>query len=255
MISINELKHIAALKNKKFREAEGKFIVEGVKSVEEGVKSHFLCELILYRNDAKDNAEDIIKIAALKGIRTEELKNKEFERLSDTVNPQGVSGVFRVPKQKKVNTNSALLIYLDRINDPGNLGTILRTADWFGFREVLLSPGCADVFNPKVVRSSMGSLFRCNFRFPCGTQELAELKRAGYALLTTQVEGKDLEDIVPEGKTIIVFSNESRGVLHELEVLADGKIAISGAPGAESLNVAVAAGIVLNKFFQTGNKR
>lgn len=252
MLSANELKHLSALKVKKYREETRLFIAEGVKQVDEGIRSNYHCDLIVFRSDARDDIRETLHIAAKKSIRCEEVKAKELERLADTVHTQGVIGYFRMPQTRAVDTNSPVLIYLDRINDPGNLGTIIRTADWFGFRDILLSPGCVEVFNPKVVRASMGSVFRGAFHQEVEVDELAGLKKAGYSIVTTELEGGDLGKYKPTGKTIVILSSESHGVLPELASLADGRVKIPGVKGAESLNVAVAAGIILHKLFETG---
>lgn len=252
MLSANELKHLSALKVKKYREETRLFIAEGVKQVDEGVRSRYQCDLIVFRPDARDEIRDILNIASKKGIKCEEVKAKELERLSDTVNTQGVIGYFRMPHLSAVDCNLPVLVYLDRINDPGNLGTIIRTADWFGFRDILLSPGCVDVFNPKVVRASMGSIFRGVFHPETGIELLTRLKKEGYSVITTELEGTDLKRYRPAGKSIIVLSSESHGVLPELASLADARVKIPGVKGAESLNVAVAAGIILHKLFETG---
>ncbi len=252
MLSANELKHLSALKVKKYREDTRLFMAEGVKQVDEGVRSRYHCDLIVFRPDARDEIRDILNIASRKGIRCEEVKARELERLSDTVNTQGVIGYFRMPHRAAIDTTSPVLVYLDRINDPGNMGTIIRTADWFGFREILLSPGCVDVYNPKVVRASMGSIFRGAFHQEAGIEELAALKKEGYPVITTELDGTGLKKYQPFEKTIIVLSSESHGVLPELASLADGRVKIPGVKGAESLNVAVAAGIILHKLFETG---
>lgn len=252
MLSANELKHLSALKVKKYREETRLFMAEGVKQVDEGIRSRYHCDLIVYRPDAADEINETLRIASKKGVRCEEVKAKELERLADTVHTQGVIGYFRMPQTPAVDTTSPVLIYLDRINDPGNLGTMIRTADWFGFRDILLSPGCVEVFNPKVVRASMGSVFRGAFHQEVEAGELHELKKAGYSVVTTELEGSDLKKFKPADRTIVVLSSESHGVLPELASLADRRVMIPGVKGAESLNVAVAAGIILHKLFETG---
>ncbi len=252
MLSANELKHLSALKVKKYREETRLFMAEGVKQVDEGIRSRYHCDLIVYRPDAADEINETLRIASKKGIRCEEVKAKELERLADTVHSQGVIGYFRMPQTAAIDTTSPVLIYLDRINDPGNLGTMIRTADWFGFRDILLSPGCVEVFNPKVVRASMGSVFRGAFHQEAGIEDLVRLKKTGYSVVTTELGGSDLKKFKPADRTIVVLSSESHGVLPELASLADRRVMIPGVKGAESLNVAVAAGIILHKLFETG---
>lgn len=253
MVTANEIKIFSSLKVKKYREEFNLFIVEGYKQVSEGLASGVKCEIVIYEHDAFHEISDIISQAMKLGVRHEAVKRAEINKMSDTINSQGVVAVFRVPTPQKTDKTAPVIVYLDRIADPGNMGTILRTADWFGFREILLSPGCVDIYNPKVVRSSMGSIFRGSFHPESDERMLVTLKEAGYKIVTSQLNGKDIRNFIPAPKTVIVLSNESHGVLPGLASIADHAIKIPGEPGAESLNVAVAAGIILNKFFETGN--
>lgn len=253
MLTANEIKIYSSLKVKKYRDDFNKFIVEGYKQVSEGLASGLKCEIVIYHHEIFYEISDIISQAMKKGVRYEAVKSSELHRMSDTINSQGLVAVFRVPTPIKTDKTAPVIVYLDRISDPGNMGTILRTADWFGFREILLSTGCVDIYNPKTVRSTMGSIFRGSFHHECDEKNLKILKEAGYRIVTTQLNGKELKKYSPSPKTVIVLSNESHGVLPGLASIADDTIKIPGVPGAESLNVAVAAGIILNKFFETGN--
>ncbi|MCC6636772.1 MAG: RNA methyltransferase [Ignavibacteriaceae bacterium] len=255
MLGVNELKLFASIRIKKFRDEKGIFLVEGMKQVEEGILSRRKCELIVFRTEDGDNFDEVLALARHKGIRCEAVKNREFEKLADTVHAQGILGYFRMPEKEILDRTSTPLIYLDRINDPGNMGTIIRTADWFGFRQILLSPGCVDVYNPKVVRAAMGSNFRMAFHEGVTELDLKGICESGYSIVTTELDGKNLEDFKPMGKIIIVLSNESHGVLPGLASIADVRIKIPGEKGAESLNVAVAAGIIFHKLFETGSKK
>lgn len=254
MLGVNELKLFASIRIKKFRDEKGLFLVEGMKQVEEGIRSRRKCELIVFRSESFDHFDEVLALAKRKGIRCEGVKNKEFEKLADTVHAQGILGYFRMPEREILDRTSTPLIYLDRITDPGNMGTIIRTADWFGFRQILLSPGCVDVYNPKVIRAAMGSNFRMAFHEGVTELDLKGVRDSGYSIITTELEGKNLEEFRPEGKFVIVLSNESHGVLPGLASIADLRIKIPGEKGAESLNVAVAAGIIFHKLFETGSK-
>ena len=253
MLTANEIKIYSSLKVKKYRDDFNLFIVEGYKQVSEGLASGVKCEIVIYQHEIFHEISDIISQTMKLGVRHEAVKSSELHKMSDTINSQGIVAVFRVPVPKKTDKTVPVIVYLDRIADPGNMGTILRTADWFGYREILLSPGCVDIYNPKVVRSSMGSIFRGSFHPESDERMLVTLKEAGYKIVTSQLNGKDIRDFIPSPKTVIVLSNESHGVLPGLASIADNAIKIPGVPGAESLNVAVAAGIILNKFFETGN--
>ncbi|KAA0238075.1 MAG: RNA methyltransferase [Chlorobiota bacterium] len=165
MISKNELQYYSSLLTKKHRKSEKKFIVEGKKSVSEGLNSSYNCEIIFITHKFADEDDDVI--SELSNVRTKiiSLKQKEFEKISDTKTPQGIAAVFAKSELEfspELLSNEKLIVMLDNISDPGNLGTILRTCDWFGVKNILLSDNIVDFTNPKVIRSSMGSVFHVN---------------------------------------------------------------------------------------------
>jgi TrmH family RNA methyltransferase len=250
MLSTNEFQRLTSIKVRKYRELHRLFLVEGIKQVSEGINSRIKCEIIVISTKVINTFSEILRLAKESNVRCEALNEKDFERISETVKSQGIIGFFRIPKDSGVNFTSNNLIYLDRINDPGNMGTIIRTADWFGYRNILISPGCVDIYNPKVVRSTMGSIFRMNFQQEVTVDELKLLRREGYRILTTELSGKSLNSILFGKKNVVIMSSESHGVLPELSAISDGSIKILGEEGAESLNVGVAMGIILNKIFE-----
>lgn len=250
MISINDLKYYSSLLIKKYRIEEEKFIVEGIKTVEEGLRSNFNCEVVFTTAAFAESNLDKIKLLRKDGAKIQQLKSSEFERISDTKTPQGIAAVFlkAKPSIKLIDIKTGKLIFLDNISDPGNLGTILRTCDWFGFETILLGKECAEYLNPKVVRASMGSIFHLNIYDCILEKNLVDLKRKEYQILCSDIQGNDFLKFRFEKKSIVVFSNESFGPSQEIKNLADDFITIPSKGKAESLNVAAAAAIILARF-------
>ena len=247
MITKNELKYFASLNQKKFRRLEKKFLAEGVKIVYEGISSGFPCEIVLATNDFIIGNDELINVIKHRYIRLEEIKNQDFEKISDTKSPQGIAAVFEALETKFEQdkfTKGNIIVYLDNISDPGNAGTILRTCDWFGVKSVLLSRNSADYLNPKVIRSSMGSIFHLNI-LENADKYLQLLKEKGFKIISSDLNGKNIFKFNQPGKVVLVLSNESSGPSPEILRMAEEKITIPGKGKAESLNVASAAAIIL----------
>jgi TrmH family RNA methyltransferase len=179
MLSLKEIKQLASLKQKKFREQENRFLIEGFHLIEECLSSSFHLEKILLREDVD------LKKFKLSGRKLPEiikLPKSQFKKLQETDNSQGIIGVVKIPEQKTVkNTKGNLIIALDRINDPGNLGTILRTSYWFGIDKILLGENSADIYNSKTIRSSQGAVFHLNLQLNVKlSEELLIYYQSGY---------------------------------------------------------------------------
>ena len=249
MISKSELKYFASLNQKKFRKNENKFIVEGINSVEEGLKSKFKCEVIFYTKDFSKVYPEVFDTIENSSVEKILLKNSEFLKISDTKNPQGIAAVFQIPKKEKLaNPNDTLIVYVDNVNDPGNLGTIIRTCDWFGVNTILLSKDSAEYTNPKVVRSSAGSIFHLKIHDDVSVENLKELRKKNYKIFCSDLNGENIYTIIKPEKYVLIFSNEAHGPSREILKIADKNISIPKAGNAESLNVAVAAGIILSQL-------
>lgn len=251
MISKNEIKYFASLKEKKYRHQENKFLTEGEKIVHEGILAKFPCQIVLMTNEFHSNKSDLVDLIKQRQIRLEIIKNQEFEKLSDTRSPQGVAAVFEIKKKKfsiKEFENQNVVVYLDNISDPGNVGTILRTCDWFGVKNVLISKISAEYLNPKVIRSSMGAVFHLNIFDHFGFEELSILKQNGYKFFCSDLKGINVFSMVKPARSLLVFSNESAGPSEDILKFTDEKLTIPGKGKAESLNVASAAAIILAQF-------
>ena len=246
-ITKNELKYYSSLLLKKFRDEENKFIVEGKKVVEEGLKSDFELERLFVTNKFQEENPSYLNKLILNQIQFTELKNQDFNKLIDTKSPQGIVAVFNKPKlNSKENNSENLIICLDNISDPGNVGSIIRNCDWFGIKEIILSEKCADVFNPKTIRASMGSIFHLNFYENKKLKStLQKLKSDGYKILCSDLEGKNIFEFKSHQNLVIIFSNEANGPSEEVLKFADEKITIPKLGKAESLNVASASAVIL----------
>jgi TrmH family RNA methyltransferase len=248
MITKRELQYYSSLLSKKQRQAESKFIVEGKKSVLEGLNSSYKCEIVFVTNKFTEENENSILQLSKKKNRIETLKQKDFQQITDTETPQGIAAVFIKPKlvpSKSFFTDDKIIVMLENISDPGNLGTIIRNCDWFGVKNILLSESIVDYTNPKVIRSSMGSAFHLNLLEDVKPNLLNDLKGKGFEILCADTEGEDIFTYQSEKKKILILSSESHGPTKEIEKLSDKKICIPKIGQAESLNVASASAVIL----------
>lgn len=248
MITHSELQNYSSLRQKKHRKVENKFIVEGKNSVFEGLNSNYICEILFMTNKFISNNELEIAEKTKNIAKAVTLKQKEFEKLSDTETPQGIAAVFAKPNLKfSIDSigNEKLIVILDNISDPGNLGTIIRNCDWFGVKNILLSENIVDYTNPKVIRSSMGSIFHVNIYENISNSILKDLKSSGYEILCADLKGESIFSYKSRKKKILVLSSESHGPSEEIKEISDKKICIPKIGNAESLNVASASAILL----------
>jgi len=248
MISKSELQYYSSLLSKKYRTAERKFLVEGKKSVLEGLESRYKCEGIFVTDKfSEENAEIVTGISSTKH-KIIILKQKEFQKISDTETPQGIAAVFLKPKLNISDAsleNDNIIVMLDNISDPGNLGTIIRNCDWFGIKNILLSENIVDYTNPKVIRSSMGSVFHVNLFENINASKLDKMKIGGFEILCADMEGDNVFTYRSDKKKILVLSSEAHGPSTEIEKISDKKICIPRIGKAESLNVASASAVLL----------
>lgn len=246
MLTKADLKYYSGLLQKKNRKAEKKFLAEGKRLCEEGFKSNYNCEIIFYTDEFNEAEPSFL--SSYRKVRSEKLKPAEFNKLSDTKNPQGIAACFSIP-QSQIKFSSNLIVALEGISDPGNVGTILRTCDWFGIKEVILSEECAEIYNPKTLRASMGAIFYLNISESNNfIDELKILKSKNYKIITSDMEGKNFEEFAFPQKSIITFSNEAHGPSKDLLKITDEIITIPKFGSIESLNVASAAAVVISKL-------
>jgi TrmH family RNA methyltransferase len=248
MISKKELQYYSSLLTKKNRQAENKFIVEGKKAVLEGLNSSYKCEVVIVTNKFSEENDDTIAGIIKMKKKIETLKQKDFLKIADTETPQGIAAVFVKPKQSFSQasiSDDKIIVMLDNISDPGNLGTIFRNCDWFGIKNILLSENIVDYTNPKVIRSSMGSVFHVNLFEDVKPNMLNDLKGKNFEIICADTEGENVFTYRSDKKKILILSSESHGPSKEIEKISDKKIRIPKIGSAESLNVASASAVLL----------
>lgn len=230
------IKHIKSLSQKKYRDECHEFIIEGIKLVKEALQENLNIKKIIICEELFNEKIDFENI--------EYVDEKVFKYISETETPQGILAV--VEQRENKNEEGDVIFALDNVQDPGNLGTIIRTLDCAGINSLILSGGCADLYNSKVVRSTMGAIFRVNItRYKEFTQKLSELKEKGYKLIVTSLQtDKYIYDLNLKEKSVIIIGNESKGVSDEVMQLADVKTKIPMIGKTESLNAGVAASII-----------
>ena len=242
------VKAAAELKQKKYRTQNGLYLAEGLRTAVEAV-AYKAVETLFYVATDDDRTMRLLEDAAMQNIKLVCVNENVMKKIADTETPQGIIAVCKM-RQSKLETllaSGKMLLVLDRVGDPGNIGTMLRTADAAGIGGLVLLKGCADIYAPKTVRSSMGSLFHIPVLSGVSEQEfVSAAKKAGYDLLVTCLDGADnLYKADLSGRIAFVMGNEAGGVSETLLEKADKRVYIPMAGRAESLNVAMAAGIVM----------
>jgi len=239
MITKNTIKQIAALRQQKFRKELGLFVVEGRKMVEELLHSNFKTES-LYATEAFLNDYPSFTSAEI-------VSEMQMEQMSGQDTPPGILAVVRIPEQGEVEPKSRLVLALDGIANPGNMGTLIRTAEWFGISDVVCSNDCVELWNPKVVQATMGSLFRVKVWKTNLATFLTKSKSQGKAIYGALLDGENLFGMKERPEGILVIGSESHGIRTEVLPCITHPITIPRVGGSmtESLNAAVAGAILM----------
>ena len=293
----NEIvKEIRKLKEKKYR--KNKFIVEGIKMLEEAISENASIDLIviregmdlsnlisniLYKNDADSGVKSKNIIDAISKIKSITVTEKVFNTLTDVVSPQGVLAVINKNKKStelesdtkeevilndkdanvkkidivnnKINMSADYIIALDGIQDPGNLGTIIRTADSANLKQIIVSKNTVDAYSPKVIRSTMGAIYRVNVIEVENLEwTLKDLQKDGFKVVVTSLDTNNSIYDISYNKSIVVIGNEANGVSKEVQELANERVKIPMLGKTESLNAAVATGIMIYEYVRRKNE-
>lgn len=245
------VKHIKKLKDKKYRDESNEYVIEGIKLIKEAIQENANIKQIIICEDCEDSGvipKDLMyEIAKYECVY---VTRKIFNILTEVINPQGlIAIVSKNTEEKQINYTEELIVALDDIQDPGNLGTILRTVDSIGLTQILVSKGTADAFNPKVVRSTMGAIFRVKI-IECEDleQTLKEVKKHKFEIVVTSLQTEESFYDIEYNNKVIVIGNEANGVKKEIQDLADKRVKIPMLGKTESLNAAVATGIMLYEY-------
>ncbi|MCM8569037.1 RNA methyltransferase [Gramella jeungdoensis] len=238
MVSKNQIKLIKSLSQKKFRNKYGLFVVEGLKGVREFINSD-------YELNSLYTTGEIFNVP---GELSDKIKEKDLRKISFLKTPQQALAVFTIPQQKNINLNGLVLV-LDGVRDPGNLGTIIRLCDWFGIESIVCSEDTVDCYNPKVVQASMGSLTRVNVSYT----DLKDffLNNRNVPVYGAMLDGENIYSSNLPDSAFIVMGNEANGVSEEVKKLLTREINIpqfGQDQNTESLNVATATAIILSEF-------
>jgi len=242
MLSKSHAKYIQSLHHKKFRDIENCFIAEGGKVILELLQSKkFTCTEILGTQEWLNSNEALIRKNFTGPL--EVIQQHELEKIAALTTPNQVLAIFKKALSIPVAPEGKINLLLDNIQDPGNLGTIIRIADWFGINNIICSEHTVDIYNPKVVQSTMGSLGRVNMIYTELEQWIQQQRP--IKLYAAALNGKNIKEVhLSEG--LILIGNEGKGISENLLKLADEKITIQKLGDAESLNAAVATGIILS---------
>lgn len=242
MITKNTIKTIQSLKQAKYRKEYRLFIVEGKKSVEELLGSTFEVQA-LYAT------EQFLEEHDFHDERLEPVSEVQMEQMSTLDTPPGILAVVRIPEQN-INQDEGMVLALDGIANPGNLGTIIRTAEWFGIRHIICSEDSVELWNPKVIQATMGSVFRMSITYTPLEPYLETARSNGRPIYGALLKGENIFQKKQWDEGIIVIGSESHGIRPSVLPLITHPITIPRAAGSvtESLNASMAAGIILASF-------
>ncbi len=236
MLSKSQIKLITSLKQKKYRLQHGFFVVEGIKTIKELLQSKLMLQALYTTETFNIDAKDEILIS-----------QTDLKRISFLTTPNKALAVFKIPKPKSINTNG-LIVALDAVRDPGNLGTIIRLCDWFGIKDLVCSQETVDCFNPKVIQATMGSITRVNISYVDLVDFLNEVELPVFGAF---MEGETVYKKQLPNSGILVMGNEANGISKQVEATMDEKVSIprfGDLQATESLNVATATAILLSEF-------
>ena len=248
MISKSEIKMLRSLKTKKGRESNNLLLVEGRRLIEQLIQMQVLFRKIWATEDFINKNVNLVSLIQSE-TELDSISNQDLKKITSTNHPSGIISVLKPPKGdlKKINHE---IIILDNIADPGNLGTIFRTANWFGINDILLSEECVDPYNPKVIRSAMGAHFRMNIISGKIDQYIKILQSNDFQIIAAELNTKDsIKNFkLNADKWALVMGSEAHGLSESVSKLVTRKIKIPQVGEIESLNVSVACGIFLYQF-------
>tara|TARA_Y100000817_G_scaffold209165_1_gene164096 strand:- start:186 stop:950 length:765 start_codon:yes stop_codon:yes gene_type:complete len=249
MISKNRFKYLKSLKIKKYRNQAKQILIEGSRLIDESMRAGANIELICYTKQfvSNSNHKKLLRFIDNKNILIEEISDVDMKALSDSMHNQGILGLADMPI---ADDTSQLIcanqLILDSISDPGNLGNIMRTTDWFGIKSLYFSSDCIDPYNAKVIRSAMGAHFYLDIFHIDIIAHIKHLKENDFTIIAADLDGESVYNWAPPEKWAIILGNEAHGISDKIRKLVDCTITIPKQGSIESLNVSMATGIVLS---------
>jgi len=243
MLSKSQISLLKSLQHKKFRKEHGLFLVEGYKSVVEFVNAAYQVDAIYHTSEIAPKMMNLSR-----KINFQEISLTDLEKISSLKTPQEVIGLIKIPKWPELNYNllkNKFSLVLDGVQDPGNMGTIIRTADWFGITDIICSDDTVDVYNPKVVQATMGSLARVNVHYGDLMTIIPEIK---LPLFGAMLDGENIYNTNFGREGLLAMGNEGNGLRPEIQQLINKTVTIPRIGYAESLNVAIATAILCSEI-------
>ncbi|WP_138205164.1 TrmH family RNA methyltransferase [Haloimpatiens lingqiaonensis] len=251
----NIIKEVKKLKEKKYREEKESFLIEGFRFVEEALKSSFTVEQVFIVDKCMNKWEEMCKNLNLESKTAIVVSEQVLKLISNTDNPQGIIAVVK-NQHMNISQREGMYLLADRIQDPGNMGTIIRTAHAVGALGVIVTKGTVDIYNDKTLRSTMGSIFNIPVIQDKDLTTVKELVNEGFKLVASYLdnESEDFYDVDLPSKGIFIVGNEGNGISEEIVNMSHMKVKIPMPGGAESLNASVAASIMMYEFLRQKRK-
>ncbi len=240
----NTIKKIQSLKRGKYRKEYSQFFIEGKRLVKSALESGGKIENVYYTDAFNNENPGLIQKIEKAGLSLEQIATKQLEKISFTQSPAGIAAVCNFPHIGNPDVNQHKWLYLYQVSDPGNMGTLFRSAAWFGFTHIALSPDCVDPFNPKVVRAGMGAHFGLSIHSNIELSLFAD----SHTLIGADHRGNDVSDFKSPEKFVLILGSEAHGLSKDIQGILDQTIAIEKTGFGESLNVGVAGAILMEKL-------
>jgi len=240
----NTIKKIQSLKRGKYRREYSQFFIEGKRLVESALESGAKMENVYYTDAFNNENPGLIQKIEKAGFTFEQIATKQLEKISFTQSPAGIAAVCNFPHIGNPDVNQHKWLYLYQVSDPGNMGTLFRSAAWFGFTHIALSPDCVDPFNPKVVRAGMGAHFGLSIHSNIELSLFAD----SHTLIGADHRGNDVADFKSPEKFVLILGSEAHGLSNDIQGILDQTISIEKTGVGESLNVGVAGAILMEKL-------
>ena len=236
-----DIKIIQSLKNKKSRIKNNVFLIEGRRLIESSLFNPFNIKIIYYTEIFKKKNPIFIKKIKNLNILNENISNKILQKITFTKNPSGIVALHLLPKKKPINFSQNNWVYFDKISDPGNLGTLLRSASWFNLKNIALSKNCVDPYNPKVVRSSMGSIFNLSIHLEVKLKQFSD----SHIIIGSDQNGKNIINYIKPKRFVLIIGSESGGISEKNLSVINEMVSIKKLGFGESLNAATAGSIIM----------
>ncbi|MBD3233920.1 MAG: hypothetical protein GF315_09370 [candidate division Zixibacteria bacterium] len=245
MISNARLKYLTSLKQKKYRQKEGQFLIEGVNLIREAIENQRIPKELFYSVDF--GTKNLDALVNNRDVKTTFLTTPQMKKLSDVTTPPGIIGLMLLLDSPFDEFSSSdKLLYLDDVSDPGNAGTLIRNACAFGMGGVLFSPDSCELYNPKLLRSTAGYVFQTKIAQDIDRKQLKELQKLGFSLISTDLQdGLPINEHKCPAKSVLILGNEPRGISDDVNRIADIKVKIPIASDVDSLNVAAAGAVLM----------